>query len=233
LCSLEAKGKALWRFDQETGALAWKSTDLPCSYSSPIIVNVEGEDHLIAYMEGEIVGLSPKDGRVHWSLAHKNRFNTSIVTPIWCPGNILFFAVGGDAGARAVRLVRHGDRIEPEEVWSNRKIKPNLSNPVLVGTLLCGAAGGNIDMVQAIDIRTGKIVWKERGMAKAKPVGTADKLVMLDEKGSLMLATATQDGITLHAQAKLLEEPAWTVPTVVGDKVYLRDKRSIMAVQLP
>jgi len=54
----------------------------------------------------------------------------------------------------------------------------------------------------------------------------------LDGKGRLMLATATQEGITVHAEAQLLEAPAWTAPTVVGDTVYMRDKKTIMAVSL-
>lgn len=226
------EGQGVVALDQASGDVVWKSTDLPCSYASPVIVNVEGEDHLIAYLEGAIVGLSPTDGRVHWSLEAKSRFHTSISTPIWCPDDILYFVVRGGDGARAVHLAHHGDHIQPEPVWNNHKIKGSLSDPVVVGGLLCGAAGGSVGMMQAFDFRTGKIAWKKRGLAKVKPVRTPGKLVLLDGKGRLMLATATGEGITVHAEAQLLEEPAWTAPTVVGDKVYLRDKKSIMAVRL-
>ncbi|HKQ48097.1 MAG TPA: hypothetical protein VJZ71_08520 [Phycisphaerae bacterium] len=56
---------------------------------------------------------------------------------------------------------------------------------------------------------------------------------MLEESGHLLLATPGEKGLALHARTKLLEEPAWTIPTLVGGRLFLRDRKSIMAIELP
>ena len=45
----------------------------------------------------------------------------------------------------------------------------------------------------------------------------------------LALATPRADGLTVHARAEVLTDKAWTVPTVVGTRVYLRDRATIKA----
>jgi hypothetical protein len=58
------------------------------------------------------------------------------------------------------------------------------------------------------------------------------KLVIVDEDGDLALATATRQGLQVHAKAELLTENAWTPPTLVGTKLYVRDRKNILALDL-
>ncbi len=229
------EGRGVMALDQATGDVAWQSTDSDCSYSSPILINVDGQNHLVAYMAGEVIGISPDTGEQHWSLRHANQFNTSICTPIWCPDNVLYFVTGGDeAGGRAVRLVKNGSRIRPEELWHNKRIGGSLNNSVRIGNYLYGDGGGRVGKLIAFDVRTGEIAWQQRGFPRIKSVyaAGAEKLVLLDEDGHLILASADPGGLDVLARAKLLEKPAWTAPTMVGTRVYLRDRKTIMAVDL-
>lgn len=225
-------GQGFVAFDLKTGKVAWKGVDIDCSYSSPVLVDVDGTDHLVAYMGTHVVGVCPKSGTVHWKVEHRNQFDTSIITPVAGPDNLLFFVAGGDAGAKAVRLAKKSGKITATEVWSTNKIKGGLHNPVRMGKLVYGADGGTADIMIGFDISSGEIVWKERGYSKVKPVGVGSKLVMLDEDGNLIVGTPTSEGMTKHAQAQLLEGPSWTAPTVVDGNAYLRDRKKIMAVNL-
>jgi outer membrane protein assembly factor BamB len=226
------KGQGLVAFDQDTGDVVWKSVDLDCSYSSPMLVSVDGVDHLVTYMGTHVVGVSPETGEPHWSIEHRNQFDTSIITPVSGPDNLLFFVAGGDVGAKTVRLAKNGSKITPTEVWSTNKIKGGLHNPVRMGKLVYGDGGGSADIMVGFDISTGEIVWKERGFAKIKPVGVGRKLVILDEDGQLIVATPTAKGITVHAKAQMLEGPSWTAPTVVDGHAFMRDRKTIMAAKL-
>ena len=55
------------------------------------------------------------------------------------------------------------------------------------------------------------------------------KLVILDEDGTLGLATVTPEGLQVLAQRPVLENLAWTPPTLVGTKLYARDRKNIAA----
>ena len=48
----------------------------------------------------------------------------------------------------------------------------------------------------------------------------------------LTLATATPDGLTVHSQSKVTERYSFTVPTLVGHTLYVRDRKHIMALDL-
>ena len=46
------------------------------------------------------------------------------------------------------------------------------------------------------------------------------------------LTTASPEGLTLHSKTKILEPRTWTVPTIVGKTMYIRDNKSILALDL-
>ena len=85
-----------------------------------------------------------------------------------------------------------------------------------------------------LDVRkkTGKVAWRKRGFAKSTVVGADGKIIILDEDGQLAIATATPEEFTVHSKVKLFDDVAWTVPTIVGKTMYVRDKNSIMALNL-
>ena len=84
----------------------------------------------------------------------------------------------------------------------------------------------------AINIRTGEVGWRERGFAKANCVEADGKLVILAEDGMLYLTSVTPEKLVVHAEMQLLDRVAWTVPTIVGTTMYVRDKKQILAVDL-
>jgi hypothetical protein len=84
----------------------------------------------------------------------------------------------------------------------------------------------------AVNIRTGEIGWRERGIARANCVEADGKLVILDEDGMLLLASATPEKLVVHARTQLLDKVAWTVPTIVGTTLYVRDNGQILALDL-
>ena len=87
-------------------------------------------------------------------------------------------------------------------------------------------------LLAAVNIKTGDIAWRKRGFAKANVLFADDRLIVLDEDGHLALATATPEGLTIHAKVQLLDAPAWTAPTLDGKTLYLRDQTNILALDL-
>jgi hypothetical protein len=58
------------------------------------------------------------------------------------------------------------------------------------------------------------------------------RVLVLDEDGVLAWCTFAPTGITVHAKAQVLENKAWTPPTLVGSTLYLRDRKSLLALDL-
>ncbi len=46
-------------------------------------------------------------------------------------------------------------------------------------------------------------------------------------------ATPGERELTIHARAKVLDEPAWTIATLVGKRLFLRDRTTVTCIRLP
>jgi hypothetical protein len=147
---------------------------------------------------------------------------------------LLYVKSGGEAGSRALKLTRKGEKTEVKEVWADKKLGSGQGNVVRVGDHYYGSFGGNkAPFMAAINAKTGETVWKERGYVKATMILADGKLIMLDEEGTLSLAKVGPKGIEIMSKVdQLLKEKAWTVPTLVGKTLYLRDSKSILALNL-
>ena len=86
--------------------------------------------------------------------------------------------------------------------------------------------------IAAVNVTTGEVAWRKRGFGRATVVHADNKLFILDAAGNLAVATATADDFVVHSKAQPLQEFAWTVPTIVGSTMYLRDQERIMALDI-
>jgi hypothetical protein len=58
------------------------------------------------------------------------------------------------------------------------------------------------------------------------------KLITLDEDGTLMIAHPSTTGFKIAAKAPLLSHLSWTPPVLVGTRLYIRDRKEMMSVDL-
>jgi hypothetical protein len=63
-------------------------------------------------------------------------------------------------------------------------------------------------------------------------LGNHQKLIVLDHKGHLGLATATREGVTVHSDATITKQWSFTCPTLVGTTLYVRDEEHVMALDV-
>ena len=218
--------------DADTGKVAWKSNPYTLSYASPILIEVEGHPQLAILMGDQAAGLNPDNGTLLWSFPHANRFQTSMSTPIFLPDNRLFISSGGDAGSRVLQLGYDKDQATVKEAWASRKLRAAMGSLVCVGDHIYGTTGRDPSMVICLDTRTGEAVWRERGFSGGGFVAAGDKLILLDYDGVLAVADVSADGFKVHCKAQVLENPAWTSPTLVGHRLYVRDRKNLVALDL-
>jgi outer membrane protein assembly factor BamB len=223
---------SLVAFDRASGEIKWSGLSFKNSFSSPRIVEILGQPQLVAFMAGELVGVDPRDGKLLWRYEHANQWGQNITEPEIAGGDTIFLS-SPQLGARGLRLKRDGDTIEVEELWTARRVQFYHGSSVRIGEWVYGSSGMTSPaFMMAVNLRTGEIAWRERGIAKANCVEADGKLVILDEDGVLYLASASPEELVVHAKTQLLEGLAWTVPTIVGTTLYVRDNERILALDL-
>ena len=223
------EGASVVALDAKNGKIKWKALDFKNSYSTPRLLDVDGEQQIVAFMDKEMIGVDPSNGDLKWSFPHDG---ANVSMPVMADKNHLFLSSPG-AGAKGLKLTNRDGKTEVEEVWSTRKINFYHVTSVLQGDWVYGSTGTRAPaFMAAVNIRTGEIAWRERGYGKANVVAADGKLIILDEDGQLCLTTASPEGLTLHSRTKILEPVTWTVPTIVGKTMYVRDSKSILALDL-
>lgn len=226
-------GQSLMAFDLQTGALAWKAGDYAIAPASPILITVDGQDQLVVFGGDEIVGVDPAGGAVLWRHPHRTQYGLNISTPVWGPGNLLFVSAAYDSGARLLKLSQAGGKTAVQEQWFQNRMRTHIGTVIRLGDFAVGSSGdfGPCPTV-GIDLKSGKILWQNREFSRSTFLYADNKLIVLDEDGNLGLATASPTGLSVLAKAPVLSNKSWTPPTLVGTKLYVRDRKNIVAFDL-
>jgi len=227
-------GKALMAFQQADGRVVWSRNDFGNVYSSPVLINVSGLDQLAAVMDGAVIAVNPHNGDLQWQVPFKADFSIAVASPVWGPDNLLFVSAEYNAGAKVIQLQRNGLQTKATELWSSNRLRLHNGNAMRIGDALYFSSGGKGSqaILSAVDVRTGKIHWQERSIEKATFVWADQKLITLDQDGNLLIAHPSTQGFRISAKAPLLTHLAWTPPVLVGSRLYIRDRRNMMAVDL-
>jgi outer membrane protein assembly factor BamB len=228
-----APDAAVIAFNQKTGAVAWKGGNFPTGPASPILINVDGQDQLVVSGANEIVGVDPTNGNVLWQHPHKTEWGLNISTPVWGSDNLLLVSAAYNNGTRLLKLAQAGGKTKVEEKWYQNRMRVHIGTIIRLGDYAVGSSGdfGPCPTV-AIDIATGNILWQNREFARSTFLYGDNKLIVIDEDGNIGLAVPSRQGLKVLAKAPVLTNRAWTVPTLVGTTLYVRDRKSMAAYQL-
>jgi outer membrane protein assembly factor BamB len=226
-------GQALIAFDRATGRIAWKNGDVDVSPSSPMLITVDGQEQLVLFHASGVAGFDPATGAQRWNHPHSTDYGLNISLPSWAEG-VLVISSAYSGGSRGLHLAQAGGRTMVRELWASNRLRVHFGSLIRVGGRVIASSGDfGPAFLTAVDARTGAVAWQERGFARANLVAIGERLLILDEDGTLALATPRPDGLTVHARADVLSAKAWTAPSVAGSRVYLRDRATIKALELP
>jgi outer membrane protein assembly factor BamB len=229
-----APGAAVVAFRQDNGEIVWKSGDFGSTYTSPVLGQLDDKDVLIVAMGNHRAGLDPATGAVRWSHEVDRKMRTTMSTPIWGDDGILFTSSAYDGETQVFRVAGSEGAYGVEQLWSHRKMRVHFGNAVRVGDFVYGSSGDfGPSFLMCADLKTGELKWRSREVGKSTLLSLGGgRMLLLDEDGNLALADCTPEGVKIQSKAKLLENQAWTVPTLIGTKLYLRDRKTMMAVEL-
>ena len=219
-------------FSPADGAEIWRSAATSVSYATPIVIDVDGQSQLLYFSADAIIGLAAGTGATLWSSPVINQYLNNCSPPQWGEDGLLWVATQLDGGARALRLSRTDEGTAVEEVWANSKLSIHYWNSLRLGSHVYASIGSNASILVAVDMSNGEVLWKERGFEQVNFVHTGEISLLLDANGQLALARLSPEGLTILAQTEILEGPMWTAPTLVGTQLYVRNKKSIAALEL-
>jgi outer membrane protein assembly factor BamB len=225
-------GGSVAAFDKHTGALLWKALDDPAGYSSPIAVTAAGVRQVLFFTNTALVSLAPEDGKLLWRHPWETPHGFNIATPL-AFDNYAFISSAYTKGCTLLEITASADgSLAALPVYTHNRMRNYFASSIRKGGYIYGF--DNNDVV-CMDVRTGKVAWREEGIRTFKKGSLTmadDRLIILSESGKLSLAEATPDGYHEISSCDVSRNKCWTVPIVAGGKLYVRDEGRLVCLDL-
>jgi outer membrane protein assembly factor BamB len=232
LLTCAGSGQGVVAFNQADGQVAWKALDFKNGAATPLMIRYGDRDMMIVVSLEDVMGVDPANGKLLWKFEHKG---TNLSSPIWVPERkMVFIATAYKLGARAIRIEQTGsDEYKAMEAWFTPKVDVHFSNYIEIdGTIYAGIGDFGPSFFTAVDMSDGSILWRARQLPKATMVYGDGRLIALGEDGMLALIEPSPKQLNVVSSVQIAAKNAWTVPTLVGTTLYLRDRKEIMALDV-
>ncbi|MEL6106914.1 MAG: PQQ-binding-like beta-propeller repeat protein [Planctomycetota bacterium] len=214
-------GQSFLAFDKNSGKVLWKSGDELMTHATPSIGTVSGSKQLVYFMQSGLVGVDPESGTEKW----RAKFDFSVSTaasPVLFE-SMVYCSAGYGVGAALFNIT--GAK-EADELWYKpNELMNHWSSPLIKDGYLYGVYEfkkyGKAPL-QCVNLKTGEIVWSERGFGPGNCILVGDKLVVLSDTGEVAIVKASPDGYNELARAKVIDGKCWSTPAFSDGKIFVR-----------
>ena len=219
-------------FDRNIGRVLWKATDDEASYSSPVAATIQGKRYVLVFSRSGLVALAPESGKVYFEYHWRSRSHASVnaATPL-VVGDQIFISASYGTGAALLRFKESG----PEPIWSgDDSLSNHYATSVCRDGFLYGYHGRQEmgQSLRCIEWATGKVRWSEDNFGAGTVMLAQGMLLVLTEKGELILAPATPDGFKPTGRAQVLPFDSRAYPALADGLYYARSKDKLVCLDL-
>lgn len=216
--------------DTVTGNSVWQTKSFRTSHCSAFKLTVNQQKMLLFHGMFQLIAVDPTSGKILWKqLLRKLAADNVSFTPIWdAQRNQIIVSHGYcDFGTQAIKLEQEGNAWKSRIAWTNSNLQIVHTNAVIIGDILIGTRRPAATLLVGIDVEDGKTKFRQRGFGKSNMLAVESQLLVLDEDGSVTCVELENNKVAERWKVSALSGTAWTVPSMVGDRLFLRDDRQI------
>ncbi|HEX9654584.1 MAG TPA: PQQ-binding-like beta-propeller repeat protein, partial [bacterium] len=212
--------------DKNSGKVLWTSAHDTSAYQSPLVLNVAGQEQLVAIGNKKIFGFDPGTGKQLWEYDHKGEENSS--TPLLVDGDKIFFLAKWQE-SQMLQVQKDGAQFTVRELWKNGNIKQSYNPTVFHEGHLYGY---NTRFLACVNAATGETVWRSRAPGDGFLILVDGHLLIQTKDGRMHAAKATPAGYQEVASLNVFDNVVWTPPSFANGKIYVRGLHEIASVEV-
>ena len=209
-------------YDWKTGKKQWQSSKHMAGYGSVRSFR-SGDETLLATLDCEGLRISrANDGTEVAFRGWRSPFRTNSTTPIIVKDRV-FISTGYNVGSVLYQFDADG----LSEIYSHRQLRNHFNNSIYYKGHLYGFDGnsnlGRVVRLTCMNFETGEVRWKQAGLGCGSLMIADGELLILSDRGNLVVADASPDGYREVTRSKILDGRCWTMPVLVNGRVYARN----------
>ena len=205
-----------------SGETVWKSSGFKSGpeYSSCVPFDHGGVPVITTGAKGGVVGISAKTGELLW-MNNWSAGNTANCPDPQYGNGYVFWANGYGKGGICLKLTAEDGKVAAEEAWTTKDMVCHHGGYIIHEGYIYGNNGGGW---ACLELKTGKVMWKERAVGKGSLCFADGMLYLFAERGGRAgLATCSTDGMEVRGNVTVKGSgPSWAHPVVIGGRLYLR-----------
>lgn len=207
-------GSAGAALDKSTGKVVWKSGTDVSGYSTPVPIEVKGERAVMLAIKQDVVAVKIADGAELWRFPWKTQYDVNAANPILV-GSKVFISSGYNRGGGVFDVSAQ----PPAKVWENKNMRNHMASSVYWQGHLYGV---DENQLRCLVFETGEVKWTDKVSGKGSLLLADGKLLVLSERGELLVADASPEGFKPSARAQVIGGKCWTMPVLANGKLYVR-----------
>lgn len=214
--------------DVASGKEIWSVGDDGASYSSPLLLQIDGVDQIVEWNHNGLAGVESATGKLLWShpFAHDGS-NQNMPTPSFHNGTLL---VGGEnRGLHCVRPSLNSGTWSVKKLWSQDKIALDMSSAIVNDGLLFGMSHYGKGRLFCVNPDSGEILWQSEGRVgqNATFLAIPGQILVLNDTGKLQAVKASGEGYSELASWKVSDQPTWAPPVLMQNGILIKDRETL------
>jgi outer membrane protein assembly factor BamB len=219
-------GGAGTALDKHTGKVIWVSEEEDAAQATPVAFRRDDKQCIAVFSGFGIVAVNASDGKELWRYPWDTKYKTNVADPI-IVGNRVFISTWYRMGC-AMLDISSG---QPVLLWQNKEMQNHYSTSILWGGHLYGF---DVAKLKCMDFKTGQIKWTlEGGFGRGSLMMADGKLIILTEKGTLLIGDASPVGFKPVLQAEVMDGKFFTGPVLCDGRLYVRNLTGDLACAAP
>lgn len=215
----------LYTFHQRSGSFLWRKLNGSPAHVSPVVAKSEPRDQLLLATPDKLLGAEPLNAIVYWELPLKK-----LGTPVWNPYRRVVLLPSVSEEGSGVYTLENTKGAKPIQLW--KRADSRYRQFISEGNLVIGAGVGEGSRLCAHRLESGDVLWCDEDFHTPYLLYTGDKLIILDQKGTLAIADVSDAGLRVLAKTNLETHGEWAAPSIEHRRLFLRDHKRALAIDL-
>ena len=213
-------GQSVVAYATGTGKRVWSALDDQQSYSSPMVVELNGVRQLLIFSAERVAGMTLDSRQVLWDHPWRTNYDVNASQPLVFAENRVFLSTGYGQGAVMLEVTRAEPKWSVREVWRNIRMKNQFTSSLFHDGYLYGL---DESILACLDANTGDVKWKGGRYGYGQVVLASGHLIVLTEGGELALVRATPESHQELRRVAAIEGKTWNHPALSDGYLLIRN----------
>jgi outer membrane protein assembly factor BamB len=194
-----------------------------------MLVTLAGKRQILVVGANRAMGLEVDDGSLLWDYPWVTNQGINVAQPLLLDENRVFLSAGYGHGAAVLEVTRDESGFSARPLWSNTRMKNKFASSVLHQGYIYGLDEA---ILACVDASTGDLKWKGGRYGYGQLLLAADHLIVLTERGELVLVKATPEKHAELAMFPAIEGKTWNHPAIADGVLLVRNANEMAAFRI-